>query len=120
MKILCQVGIIFAVCWLSQIIEAVLPIDFPATVIGMILLFLLLLAKVLKVEHIREKSDFLLSNMAFFFIPAGVSLISYFDVLKSSIVQIFIICVLTTIITFGATALAVRFTLKWMERGKKK
>ena len=75
MKIVTQVGIIFSICWISQIIEKLLPFSFPASVIGMILLFILLCVHILKVDHIREKSDFLLENMAFFFIPAGVSII---------------------------------------------
>lgn len=51
--------------------EALLPIDFPASVIGMILLFALLVFRVLKVEHIREKSDFLLANIGFLFCACG-------------------------------------------------
>ena len=120
MKIINQIGIIFAICWVSQIIERLLPFSFPASVIGMLLLFLLLLTKTLRVEHIREKSDFLLSNMAFFFIPAGVSIINYCDILKSNLWQILTICVLTTFITFGVTALAIRLTMKWMRRGEKR
>ena len=71
MKIIKQIGIIFAICWISTVIEALLPFSFPASVIGMILLLLCLITGVLKIHHIQEKSDFLLSNMAFFFIPAG-------------------------------------------------
>ena len=66
LKIITQVGIIFGVCWAAQIVEQALPFAFPASVIGMILMFLLLAFRVLKVDHIREKSDFLLGNMAFF------------------------------------------------------
>ena len=69
MKIIKQVGIIFLICWLGLVIEAALPFSFPASIIGMILLFLCLLLGILRIEHIQEKSDFLLSNMAFFFIP---------------------------------------------------
>ena len=71
MSVLAQICVIFAVCLASEGIAAVLPFSFPASVIGMILLFLLLLSGLLKIDHIREKSDFLLANMAFFFIPAG-------------------------------------------------
>ena len=117
MKIIYQIGIIFSLCWGSQIVEALLPIDFPASVIGMILLFALLVFRVLKVEHIREKSDFLLANMAFFFVPAGVSIINYFDVLKSSVVLL-LICLFTTVLTFAATAGSIRLTLKLMNRRK--
>ena len=42
MKIIKQVGIIFFVCWISQILETALPFDFPASVIGMLLLLALL------------------------------------------------------------------------------
>ena len=120
MKIIYQIGIIFALCWVSEIIEAFLPFAFPASVIGMILLFILLAFRVLKVEHIREKSDFLLSNMAFFFIPAGVSIINYFDVLKGNVGKLLLICFLTTILTFAATAWTIRGVLRLQNRGKKK
>lgn len=114
MKIIYQIGIIFSICWLSEIVEALLPFDFPASVIGMILLFALLAARILKVEHVQEKSDFLLSNMAFFFVPAGVSIINYFDVLKNSVVQLIIICVVSTVVTFAVTAWSVKLTVRFM------
>ena len=120
MKIIYQIGIIFALCWVSEIIEAFLPFAFPASVIGMILLFILLAFRVLKVEHIREKSDFLLSNMAFFIIPAGVSIINYFDVLKGNVGKLLLICFLTTILTFATTAWTIRGVLRLQNRGKKK
>ena len=120
MKIIYQFGIIFTLCWASDIIVALLPFSFPASVIGMILLFILLAFRVLKVEHIREKSDFLLSNMAFFFIPAGVSIINYFDVLKGNVGKLLLICFLTTILTFATTAWTIRGVLRLQNRGKKK
>lgn len=120
MKIIYQIGIIFTLCWASEIIEGLLPFSFPASVIGMILLFILLAFRMLKVEHIREKSDFLLSNMAFFFIPAGVSIINYFDVLKGNVGKLLLICFLTTILTFATTAWTIRGVLRLQNRGKKK
>ena len=120
MKIIYQIGIIFTLCWASEIIEGLLPFSFPASVIGMILLFILLAFRVLKVEHIREKSDFLLSNMAFFFIPAGVSIINYFDVLKGNVGKVLLICFFTTILTFATTAWTIRGVLRLQNRGKKK
>ena len=74
-KLLVQIGIVFGICLVGEGIAAVLPFAFPASVLSMLLLFVLLLCGVLKVEHIREKGDFLLKNMAFFFIPSGVALL---------------------------------------------
>ena len=92
MKIIYQIGIIFSICWVSQIVEALLPFAFPASVIGMVLLFVLLAFRVLKVEHIQEKSE----------------------VLQSTVWKLLIICLLTTILTFAATAGSIRLTLKLM------
>ena len=120
LKIITQVGIIFGVCWAAQIVEQALPFAFPASVIGMILMSLLLAFRVLRVDHIREKSDFLLGNMAFFFIPAGVSIINYFDVLKDWVFQLIFICIVTTVITFAVTAYSMRFVMYLMARFSEK
>ena len=111
MKILKQFGVIFGVCWVSLVIEHYLPFSFPASVIGMILLLLCLLTGFLKIEHVQEKADFL-------FVPAGVSIINYFDILKSTVLQLLVICVVSTIVTFAVTAYAVTLTVKLMEKKK--
>ena len=71
MGIMAQIGIVLAVCLVGEGIAALLPIPFPASVISMVLLFLLLAAKLLRPHHIKEKSNFLITNMACFFVPAG-------------------------------------------------
>ena len=117
MKLIAQAAILFSLCWLSQLIEAALPFEFPASVIGMALVYLLLALRVLRVDHIREKSDFLLSNMAFFFLPAGVSILQYFDVLKSAAVQLAVICLVSTVVTFAAAAGAAGLVLRIQKGG---
>ena len=82
----------------------------------MLLLLICLLAGILKVEHIREKSNFLLANMAFFFIPAGVNVINYLDILKASWLPLLVICLVTTVITFAATAFSIRLTVYLLRR----
>ena len=114
MKLILQIGIIFGVCLLGEAIAYFLPFPFPASVISMILLFLLLCFKVLKIDHIRQKADFLLQNMAFFFIPAGVGILEQFEFVKDSVWQLLLICFVTTIVTFAVTALTVRYGV-WLQ-----
>ena len=116
MKIIKQFGIIFAICWLGAVVEHLLPFAFPASVIAMLLLLICLLTGLLKVEHIREKSDFLLGNMAFFFIPAGVNVINYLDILKRGWLPLLVICTITTVITFAVTAFSIRLTMRLLKR----
>ena len=120
MKLLSRIGIILGICWVSTAIEAVLPFAFPATVIALLLTFLLLVCKVIKHEQIKDFSDFLLGSMAFFFIPAGVNIINYLDVLKDNALQLVVICVISTILTFAVTAYSIKLTLYLMKKGGKK
>ena len=73
----------------------------------MILMFMLLLLGVLKVSHIKEKSEFLLKNMAFFFIPAGVEIMNNMQYIKGNVFALLFICFITMIITFAVTAYTV-------------
>lgn len=104
MKIMLQVAIIFTICLFGEGISSILPINMPGSVVSMILLFLLLLSKVVKEENIKETADFFLKNMAFFFIPAGVAIMEYFDLIKDKIFAFLLVCIITTVLTFAATA----------------
>lgn len=117
MKILMQIGMIFGLYWISECVEAILPFPFPASVISMLLLLALMLLKIVKMEHIREKTDFVLANLTFFFVPAAASLMNYGDLIMENAVAFLVICGVSTILTFWATATAVRVTRRLMKKG---
>lgn len=120
MKILQQLGILFGLCWLSRILERVLPFPLPASVIALLLGLILLMTHLLRTEQIGELSDFLLSNLSFFFIPVSAGLMNYTDVLRESGAAFLVICVVSMILTFGATAWAVRLTDRLLHCGAEK
>lgn len=120
MKILKQVAILFGLCWISLLIEKLLPITFPSSVIALVLLLILLLVRVVKVDHVREKSDFLLGNLPFFFIPATVGIIQYKENVLSNATAFLVVCVVSMIATFAATAWAVQLTMKLIDRRNRK
>lgn len=117
MKIITQIGIVLGVCLLGEAVSLLLPFVFPSSVISMLLLFLLLVTKVLKLHHTDELSDFFLQNMAFFFIPAGVGVIECFDLIQGNVLILLLICLISTILTFAVTSLTVtavvRLQTKW-------
>lgn len=116
MKILIQIALIAGFCILGDWISSLLPIPFPGSVIAMILLFLALLIKIIKEKQIELIGDFLLKNMAFFFIPAGVSVMNYFDILKQSFFPFLIICAITLVLTFAVTAFTVSMIMNIVEK----
>lgn len=116
MKIMLQIGVVLGICLLGEGISLLLPIAFPGSVISMILLFLILLTGLLRPDHIRQKSDFLLQNMAFFFIPAGVGIMEYTDVLLPVVLPLLLICLITTVLTFAASALTAKLVIHLQEK----
>ena len=117
MPVIAQICVVFAVCLAAEGISVALPFTFPASVIAMVLLLILLCTKVLKPSHLKEKSGFLMDNMAMFFIPACVSVLKYTDVLFSNFWAIVLISLLTTPLVFFVTGHVVQLTMKLM-RGK--
>ena len=115
-----QCGIIFGFLAIGELIVWLTGIKLPSSIIGMLLLLALLLARVIKTEHIREKSDYLLGNLPFFFIPASVSIINYADVLRENLLALVVVCAVSLIATFAATVGAVRLTCRLLERGKRR
>lgn len=118
MKILKQIAVVFAICLVGEIIAQMIPVDFPASVLSMVLLLVLFLFKIIKVDHIQEKADFLLGNMAFFFIPAGVSIMDNYQYLADSIIPFILVCFISMIVTFVVTAYSVTFVMKILGGGK--
>lgn len=116
MKILLQIALVFGVYWVSQCIEAVLPFSFPASVISLLLLLVLLLLGIVKVDHVREKSDFLLGNLGFFFVPAAVGIINYAQLIWENAAAFLTVCVVSLVLTYGATAGTVRLTQRLLEK----
>jgi holin-like protein len=116
MKILRQFGIIFGIYWLSQCIEAILPFSFPASVIGLLVLLLLLLPGILKADSIREVAEFLTGNLTFFLLPVVVSTMNYLDLIGANLVPFFLICTVSTFVTFFVVFFTVRFTCRLMNK----
>ena len=108
MKVLRQFGTILVILMAGEGIRIATGISVPGTVIGMMILFLLLLMKIIRVEHIDLISKFLLDHLAFLFVPAGVGLISSMDVIGEAWLPIMMIVIISTILVVGVTGWTVQ------------
>ena len=98
-----QCFILFGCLALGEIIVSATGVKLPASIIGMLILTLLLKVKVVKLEWVRGLTDFLIANLGFFFVPPGVALMLYFDLIKAEIVTIALATLLSTIIVLLIT-----------------
>lgn len=112
-----ELAIIFAVCLLGDFIVSLLPFEFSASVLSMLILLVLLAVKALKFENIKSTADFLTSNMAVLFIPYGVKILQYIDVIKENLVLFMLIVLVTTPVVYGVTALTAQLVIK-LQKGE--
>jgi holin-like protein len=112
LKLLSQWGIILAICIAGNLLSSVVSLPIPGNVFGMLILFILLCTKVIKVEMLEETTKFLLDHLAFFFIPAGVGLIGCLGLLSEQWLVFSTICFLTTFIVLLTTGHAVQLVKK--------
>ena len=112
MKYLRQFGIILAVTCVGEIMKYFIPLPIPGSIYGLILMFVLLLTKVIKVEHVKETGEFLM------FIPAGVGLITSWSQLQPFLVPLLVITVVSTFVVMIVTGKVTDFLISKKE-GKK-
>lgn len=104
MKYLTQLAVIFGLCLVGDMISALLPFSFPGSVVSMLLVLVLLSTKLLKESSLGESADFMLRNMTFFFIPPGVSIIRYMDIINSIWWQLLLVNIVSVITCFAAAS----------------
>lgn len=112
MKYLRQLMIILVTYFVGQVLQTLFHLPIPGSVIGLILLFFALYIRIIKVEMIEDVCEFLLSNMSFLFIPAGVGLMSSFGILKGKWIAFMIILIISTVLVWVVTAYVVKFLRK--------
>ncbi len=98
-----QCFIIFGCLAVGELLVWLTGITLPSSIIGMLLLAALLQMKAIKVEWVKGMSDFLISNMGFFFVPPGVALMLYLDVIKAEFVPIVVATVVSTVLVLIVT-----------------
>lgn len=118
MAIITEIALLMALCIAGSLIAAALPFPFPSSVAAMLLLFVFLLCKWIKVRQIETVGGFLLRNMPILFVPSGVSILESLDVMKGFILKIIIICSVSTVLTFLVSVYTVQLVIYLQNRRK--
>lgn len=88
----------------------------PATVLGVVVLFLLLCAGVVKPGHVDLAADFLLKHLVFFFVPIAVGLMEWGGVFAEHGVVLLGAIVVSTVVPVVAVSRAAQRLRKGAEQ----
>ncbi len=98
MNLIRQVAIIVGFWFTGELLSYVTKLAIPGSVLGMVLILLALEFKVIKPVNVALVANFLLNNMAMFFIPAGVGVMCHFKILKQEWLPISIAIVVSALL----------------------
>lgn len=98
-----QLAVLFAFLAAGEFVVWLTGVPVPSSIIGMLLLTAALHFGWVDVRRVEVVSRFLVDNLGFFLVPAGVALLGYFDVVRAQWMPIVGASVLSTFIVIGVT-----------------
>ena len=117
MKYLRQLLIILIFSFIGEILHSLIPIQVPASIYGLVLLFIALLTGIIQLPQVKEVAKYLIEIMPLMFIPAGVGLLESWGDLKSILIPVLILLVVSTVLVMGVSG---KVTQGMIQRSKRK
>jgi holin-like protein len=97
-----------------------LGLPLPGNVTGMILLAVALRLRIVRREWVAGAANFLVENLSLLFVPAGVGVMAYFNVVERSWLPISLSVLVSTLVVLAFTGVLedrLRVLLRRRERG---
>lgn len=111
-------AILIAIQFSANCVLTTLHIAFPSPLLGMVVLALLLQFKIIPMDLIKDICELLLKNMALFFVPLFVGIMSYEKLIKANLVPIALTIIITTFVTMLLSAFFVDAVIKMTQKDK--
>ncbi len=101
---------------LGEVLSTWLNLPLPGSVIGMILILAGLRVGLIKLAWVTEASELLLKNLSMLFVPAGVGVMVYFDLIAQQWFPLVFATAVSTVAVIAVTGLTAKFLLRKGER----
>ena len=117
MKYLYQFVIIVGFTFLGEALNLLIPLPIPAAVYGLVLLFLALQLRIVKLEHIKTAGDWLIGIMGILFVAPTVNILGCWDKIAPYLLPISVIVVVSTVVVFAVAGTVTRLLTKKGDKG---
>ncbi|MFA9462820.1 MAG: CidA/LrgA family protein [Velocimicrobium sp.] len=119
MKYIKQVVIILVVTFLGELLKYVIPLPIPASIYGFALMLIALKTGWISIDSVRETAIFLIEIMPLMFIPAAVGLMDSFETLRSMLIPVVVIIIVSTVAVMAISGKVTQFVIRLEKRNKK-
>lgn len=116
LKTLGQIFLLWLIYYVSTWTVEILHLPLPGSVLGMLLLFTLLSAGIIKEQWLSLGANPLLKHLSFFFIPIAVGLMDWGELFTQKGHLLFLPLVISAFVALLTTGGIVQFLTKYLER----
>ena len=103
MKFVFQFLIIMAFAFAGELLHHFIPLPIPASIYGIVLLYIALELKLVKVKDIKETSSFLISIMPIMFLPPAVGIVQSWSLIKGIWPPCAVVIVVSTVVVMAVS-----------------
>ena len=114
LKLVLGFGILCVVLALCNLVLTLLNFNFPAPIMGIILLAVLLIFNIIKKEWVKDICELFLKYMPLIFVPLFVGIIVYYGMIEENLVPILVNVAVTTSLVIIVSALFVENVIKFV------
>ena len=93
--------IIAEFAFVGEMLHRCIPLPVPASIYGIVLLFLALELKLLKVKYIKEASSFLITIMPLMFLPPAVGIMEAWDLVSGAWLPYVVVTIVSTVVVMA-------------------
>ena len=112
MKYLSQFLVILGFTFLGEALQRLIPLAVPASVWGLMLLFISLCLKLIKPEQVKDAGEFLRSLLPLLFVAPTVGIAEHWDLISGQLLPIALLLIGSTVATFGIAGVITREFMK--------
>ena len=118
LRYLKQFGIILGISFLGEILYHLIPLPIPASIYGIVLMFVALMTKTVVISDIQETSRFLIDIMPILFLPAAVGLLDSWPALRPVLLPVAVITAVSTVAVMASAGLVTQGVIRKGKKGK--
>ena len=119
MKYIREFGIIIVISLIGELLNYLIPLPIPSSIYGLVIMFLCLHFKIVKIAGVKKTAVFLIEIMPLMFIPAAVGIIESWDIIKPNVIAYAIITIVSTVLVMAVAGRVTQFVIRHSKKGDK-
>ncbi len=112
MKYIRQFAIILTISFLGEVLKALIPLQIPASIYGLLLMLAVLCLRIIPLDSVKDTAKFLIEVMPLMFIPAAVGLTESWDRISPILLELIVVTAVSTVLVMAVSGNVTQWVIR--------